>query len=268
MVCKTMKKGILGAALTAGALYLAFGTSAPSYVKTAFHKVRQNVKHAVPIQFEIDRAREDIASLEPAIKDTIEQLARQEEEVKFYEGDIVSFKANMSKQEGEILALRDTLKTGDFKLTGNLSYSPEELQTDLGRRLDSYKRCEGILVNKESTLKSKQKGVIALRTRLNEIGEQKRSLAVKVDEIEARLKAMEATKTYDEFNFDDSALARAKKTVAELDKELNIIARTDELKGRYSDPSVRVIAEPKRDVVKEIDAKFGPSVKKTSEKSL
>ena len=42
--------------------------SAPSYVRTAFHKVRHNAKDAVPLQFEIDRAREEIASLEPAIQ--------------------------------------------------------------------------------------------------------------------------------------------------------------------------------------------------------
>jgi hypothetical protein len=39
MVCSIMKKGLLGAALSAGALFLVFGTSAPSYVRTAFHKV-------------------------------------------------------------------------------------------------------------------------------------------------------------------------------------------------------------------------------------
>ena len=57
MVCKMVKKGVIGAALTAGALYLAFGTHAPSYVRTAFHKVRHTAKDSVPIQFDIERAR-------------------------------------------------------------------------------------------------------------------------------------------------------------------------------------------------------------------
>src|SRR6202007_2020260 len=74
MVCSMVKKGLLGAALGAGALYLVFGTSAPSYVKTASHKVRKNARNAVAIQFEIDRARGEIANLEPAIKDNIEVL--------------------------------------------------------------------------------------------------------------------------------------------------------------------------------------------------
>lgn len=87
-----IKKGILGAALGAGALYLAFGTSAPSYVKTAFHKVRHNVKASVPVQFEIDRARELIAGLEPSIRDNIELLARQEEDVKILDAEITAYR--------------------------------------------------------------------------------------------------------------------------------------------------------------------------------
>ncbi len=62
MVCKMVKKGVIGAALTAGALYLAFGTHAPSYVRTAFHKVRHTAKDSVPIQFDIERARDEIAA--------------------------------------------------------------------------------------------------------------------------------------------------------------------------------------------------------------
>ena len=33
MVCSMIKKAVLGAALSAGLLYFAFGTSAPSYVE-------------------------------------------------------------------------------------------------------------------------------------------------------------------------------------------------------------------------------------------
>ena len=48
MVCSMVKKGVLGAVLGAGTLFLVFGTSAPSYVKTAFHKFRQGAKTQFP----------------------------------------------------------------------------------------------------------------------------------------------------------------------------------------------------------------------------
>ena len=54
MLCKMVKKGVLGAALGAGALALLFGTAAPSYVKTAFHKIRHSARDSVGVQFRID----------------------------------------------------------------------------------------------------------------------------------------------------------------------------------------------------------------------
>ena len=269
MACSLIKKGVMGAALGAGALYLAFGTSAPSYVKTAFHKVRHNVKGAVPVQFEIDRARGLITGLEPAIRDNIEHLARQEEEVKSLDSEITAYRANMVRDQKEMVVLRDELEKGGVRLTGNVSYTADEIEADVARRLDSYKRCEGIVKDMEETLKSKQKSVVAARQKLNDMGNRKRALEVKIEEIQAKLKAIEATKSYQDFNFDDSQLAQANKAISDLDKELNILSRRDELMGRYSDPGVPVIVEPKRDVLKEFDTKFGSPIKKTSsEKSL
>src|SRR5437016_1778722 len=99
MVCSMIKKGLLGAALTAGALYVAFGTSAPSYVRTAFCKARHSVKDSVPITFEIDRARQQIADLEPAILDNREELARAEVDAEHLEREIVTLKANLAKEK-------------------------------------------------------------------------------------------------------------------------------------------------------------------------
>lgn len=82
MVCSMVKKSVLGAALGAGALFLVFGTSAPSYVKTAFHKVRQNVKESIDPQFDIDRARQEIESLKPMFDQNKETLARMKSKLK------------------------------------------------------------------------------------------------------------------------------------------------------------------------------------------
>ena len=46
---------------------------------------------------------------------------------------------------------------------------------------------------------------------------------------------IEATQATNEFNFDDSALSRAKETVADLEKRLEVMARKAEMEGRYAD---------------------------------
>ena len=270
MACSMIKKGLLGASLGAGALYLAFGTSAPSYVRTAFHKVRDNVQHSTPVPFEIDRARDQIAELEPAIKDNIENLARAQVEAEHLDREIVQIRSNRGSEKKVLAALRSSLDSGDFKLAGNVTYTVDEVKGELKSRWDHYKQVGDLLKDKEDTLKAKQKAVIAARQQLQQMANAKQALATKLAAIEARLKSIQATKDSNEFNFDDSALARAKASVLELEKRLDVMARTAEMEGRYSDSGIPVIIEPGRDVLKEMDAEFGAPEKPTTgpDKSL
>jgi chromosome segregation ATPase len=270
MACSMIKKGLLGAALGAGALYLAFGTSAPSYVRTAFHKVRDNVKHSTPVPFEIDRARDQIAELEPAIKDNIENLARAQVEVEHLDREIIAIRTNLGTEKKVLTALRSSLDSGDFKLAGNVTYTADEVKSELKHRWDHFQQVGNLLKDKEETLKAKQKAVVAARQQLSQMAAAKQALSTKLAGIEARLKMIQSTKESNEFNFDDSALARAKASVADLEKRLDVMARTAEMEGKYSDSGIPVIIEPSRDVLKEMDAEFGPPAKTTGspDKSL
>jgi chromosome segregation ATPase len=270
MACSMIKKGLLGATLGAGALYLAFGTSAPSYVRTAFHKVRDNVKHSTPVPFEIDRARDQIAELEPAIHDNIENLARAQVEVENLDREIITIRTNLGTEKKVLTALRSSLESGDFKLAGNVTYTADEVKTELKNRWDHFLQVSSYLKDKEETLKARQKAVVAARMQLQQMAAAKQALATKLAGIEARLKMIQTTKESNEFNFDDSALARAKASVADLEKRLDVMARTAEMEGKYSDSGIPVIIEPSRDVLKEMDAEFGAPEKPatSADKSL
>jgi chromosome segregation ATPase len=258
MACSVVKKGLLGAALAAGALYLAFGTSAPSYVRTAFHKVRGHAHNAVPVQFEIDRAREEVRRLEGPIKDTIETYCRTEVEVKWLKDEIATVRNNLERERKGLQALKDRVKTGDLKLTGSVNYSSEEVTTELTRKFDNYKYVSKILHDKESTLKSKQKIMDAARQQLANLNAQKRELMTKLDSIEARLQQIEASKQKNEFTFDESALSQAKQNVSDLEKRVEVQARISEVEGNLSD-TLPLYVEPGRDVIKEIEEELGPS---------
>ena len=275
MVCSLVKKGLVGAALGAGTLFLVFGTHAPSYVKAAVHKFRRDAHNRVPVRFDIDRARDDIARLVPAIRENMEILARVEVEAEHLDREITATRANLDTETKAMLTARENLKKGEFRLAGHgrVLYTEAELKADLGRRFDHVKRIGSILESKEATFKAKKQEVVALRQQLENTMATKKALATKLDEIEARLRMIEATQTKNEFDFDDSALARAKETVTDLEKRLEILSRRAEMEGRFAEG---ISAEPVntgRDVVKEIDAEFGQaaggeSTSKTPDKSL
>lgn len=264
--CSLVKKGVLGAALGAGALYMAFGTSAPSYVRTAFNGVRSGVKNNVPIEFEIRRAREEVANLEPAIKRNIAEIAQADVDVKDLSDEIAATKSNLDKEKASMLSLRDRLRD-DLRLAGGSTPSADDLKGDLARRFDSYKLASKVLENKEATLAAKRKSLEAAKVQLRQMADAKKQMLTKIDEIEARQKMIQTTKESRDFNFDDGALASVKQTVSELAKRLDKEARIAEMEGKYSE-GLTITSEPGRDVVKEIDGEFGPAPKKTGDKSL
>ena len=271
MVCSMVKKGLLGAALGAGTLFLVFGTSAPSYIQTAFCKVRQTAKDSIDPRFEIERVRNDIAGLQPMFDENKETLARAMVEAQTLEKEISFHQANLEKEKAAILALRDKVKNGDFHLTGHNSlYTAEEIKGQLAVRKDRYDYGTGILKQKQEVLKAKQKTIEAARTQLDNIKEQKSLLVARLAQVEARLQMIEATSAKNEFHFDNSALARAKETVSELEKRLDIMDKRAEIDARYGDlEGTPTCVDPTRDVVKEIDEAFGPSsAPKPGDKSL
>jgi chromosome segregation ATPase len=256
MMCKTIKKGVVGAGLGALVLGVLFGTSAPHYVRTAVHKVRSNAQDRVPIEWKIDEAKQQVAALVPAIHENIEVLARAEVEVDQLREEILVTKANLDLQGREMLALKDAMDNGRTQLTGGISYTGEEIRTDLERRLDQYRRGKEILDSKEETLKVKQGKVEAVRKVLAEMATQKKALETKIEGIESRLHQIEATQATNEYSFDTTPLSQAKATVTELEKQLEVLARQAEYEGQYVEKGVTVTVEPDRDVLKEIEAEF------------
>lgn len=259
MVCKFMKKTVVGAGLGALALGLLFGTSAPSYVRTAFHKVRHEAKDAVPIQFEIDRAKQEIAALEPAIHDHIEALARAQVDVEMLDQEIAVTKANLDREAQQMVALNDSLKSGRFQLTsGGSTYTADDLKADLAHRLDQYRNGKAVLLAKEETLKVRRENVAAAEKGLEEMRDQRRTLMTEVEGIEAKLKQVEATQNQNEFTYDATPLARVKQTVAELKRRVEVKARVVEQEGRFTNRLLPTAAiEPSRDICTEIDAELG-----------
>jgi len=257
-----VKKGLVGAGLGALALALLFGGRAPSYVKTAFHKVRHDARRAVPMEFEIQRVRDAVAALDPAMLDSHENIVRAQVDLEELQREIVVSRDNLAREKREMLALADRVKSGEYRVGGN-TYSAEEVKADLARRFDRYSYAKKTIEQKEQILKTRKQSVAAAREQLVKMAAQKQTLLARIEAMEAKLKQVEATRAGDEFNLDDSPLARARQDVTELEKRVEVMSRVAAERGMITDKNVPVILEPNRDVVKEIDAEFGPDAKGT-----
>jgi len=260
-----VKRGVLGAAIGTGVLALLFGTSAPSYVKTAFHKVKQGASDSVPVQFKIDMARQQLRDLEPAILDSIQNVARAEVRVGKLQEDILASRERLARDGRSIVALRDRLGRDDIQLTRGGSERPGELKRDLGRKFDRFQDDKKTLAVKEETLAARKQAVQAAREQLENMKAARQVLLSKIESIEAKLRQIEATQAASEVSLDDSALSRVKETVSALEEQVAVMDKVVSAQIRMFDRPAPTEAEASRDITSEVDAEFGqPSAPSTT----
>lgn len=264
MVCKMVKKGVVGAALGAGALALLFGTAAPSYVRTAFHSARQTIKDKVPTEFEIARAKQQLADLTPAILKCTENVARSEYRVEKLQDEILTARNDLDRQAKALVALRGGLDGDHVQLASGQEATPAEIKRELARRYDRYKGAQKVLADKEETLRLRKQAVVAAREQLENMKAARQVLQTKIEGVEAKLRQIEAAQAASELSFDDSALSRLKDTVAELEERVEVMDRVTATQAKLIDKPVAFEVEPGRDIAKEIDAEFGQPARGTA----
>ncbi len=93
------------AALAAGLLVLGvlvFGTDLPSYITSSTRQVRTAVKESVPIEFELQRARDLLEAMLPEIQAKIRLIAHEEVEVAALKQDIARSQKQVLAQSQQV----------------------------------------------------------------------------------------------------------------------------------------------------------------------
>lgn len=221
-----LKKGLVlgaGLALLAG---LFFGRDVCSYVKTSAGWVHDSVKEKVPVEFELQRARNMIADLDPEIRRHKQQIAREELELKRFTDQLEQAEERLAKNWSNIELLRDDLERGDSTFVyAGLTYSYDQVEQDLANRFSRYETMTKTQEKNRKILQARKQGLNAAQEKLKEMIAAKRQLEVEVENLEARLKMVEVAKASSNFNIDDSQLSRTRKLLADIDARIEIDAQ-------------------------------------------
>lgn len=258
-----LKKAIIGVVAAAVLSTLVFGRDVVSYVKTFSCSARDAIKSEVPIEFEIQRARDMVGNLIPDIRKCMHVIAEEEVNVEGLTKDIARAENDMHKQKDEILALRRDVDQGrqTYQYASRV-YTSNEVKRDLACRFERYKSVEATLASKRQILTAREKSVIAAREKLEGMLASKRDLEVQIENLDARMKTIQAAQTATSVQLDDSQLARAKKLIGELNKQLDVAQKMLDADGKFTGliPVETTPAIPE-DLSNQIDEYFGKGVK-------
>lgn len=257
-----IKRLILAAGLTTLGSIVLFGSDAASYLRTSTGYFKQSVYSSVPVEFQIQRARQMLSDLVPEVQKNMHLIAREEVEVDRMAGQIGELETRLAKEKEQISQLKRDLSSGKAEFQyGGRKYNADQVKLDLASRFERYRTGDATLASLRQMHAARQKGLEAARQKLEGMLASRRQLQVEVENLEARNQMVAAARTTSNYQFDDSRLGRVKALVDDLKARLEVDERMVHAEGQFHD-EIPVDKPDGKDVIEQITKYFATQEKK------
>jgi predicted RNase H-like nuclease (RuvC/YqgF family) len=266
MFGKMLKLGVVG---TAGALLvggLVFGGDLYSYVSTSARSMQTAVRDSVPIEFELQRARNMLQDIVPEMQANVRMIATQEVEIEHLRQDIQQCQVALGEERTKVAKLRDCLgqtETVQFTFSG-LNYSREQVKNDLARRFDSLKEAEVVQSGKVRLLENREKSLAAAVQMLERMKTEKAMLASKIEALDAQHKLVQAAAVGSQFSIDNSKVAQTEKLIGQIKKQLDVAERVLAHESRFIEP-IEVSTVNEKELLVEVNEHLGTAAQAAAE---
>lgn len=260
-----LKKVIIGALSITLASGLLFGTSAVSYLKTAYRGVSNSVQDSVPIEFQIERASNMVADLQPEIRHSMHVIAKEEIELENLNQQIKKSQARAEKSKSEIMRLRADLQTDrDVFQYASRSYSRGEVKADLSRRFARHKVSDETLEHLTKMHDARARNLDAARQKLTAMVSAQKALETDIVNLEAKRKLNEVAQATCDLVVDDSRLAKAKELINSIRTRLDVQARLANADTHFAG-EIPLDDADSQDVTEQVTAYFGQDASSSHE---
>lgn len=215
--------GVAGVVLIGGII---FGSELSSYIRTSTGTVRESVREAVPIEFELKRARDLINDILPEIHANVRLIAEDEVEIAALEKDLARSSEQLAADRRLLSQMRARLevKSASYEF-GSRTYSRKQLTQQASAKLARLKDAEMIHASKQRLLETRQKSLQASMQMLDRARDRKAELEQKVESLAAQHRLVKASAIGSRFQVDDSKLSKADQLLSEIQKRVDVSER-------------------------------------------
>lgn len=226
-----MIKKILGSAallLLIDGVVFGFGAARWTYdsARTALGMGRESIRQNMPIGFEIERAKQQLADVRPMITDHKHRMLEEEAQLAILDRQITAQEKKLTEDRGEILILKNDLTSGkDSFRYGERIYTVSDVKQDMTRRFERLKTNEATVEKMRQTRTARERRLAALQDKVAAMEASVRQMDAEVGNLEAQLQLVEAAEAGCEYNLDDSPLSRLKTLMADLQTRVEVRAR-------------------------------------------
>jgi hypothetical protein len=256
MITKLLTRSVL---VVAGILIvggLLFGKDVLSYVTSSAKSVRTAVKDAVPIEFELRRAKDLLEEIIPEMHANIRLIAQEEVEVAALKTDIAKSQVAMDEEKAKIARLRNSLDIQQASYSfGDKEYSRNYVKEDLTNRFERYKESEDVLAGKQRLLMTRQKSLESAVSMLDKTRSRKSLLENKIESLTSQYRLVKAASIGTNIQVDNSKLSQTEKLIAQIQKRLDVAERVLAHESQFIQ-EIPVDAVPEEDLLTQVDEYF------------
>ncbi len=256
MLMKWLKKSVL---IVAGVFVIGgflFGKDVVSYVSSSAKSVQTAVKDAVPIEFELRRAKDLLEDIIPEMHANIRLIAQEEVEIAALKNDIEKSQVAMEEEKARITKLRDSLEIQQAAYSfRDREYSRTYVKDDLSNRFERFKESEVILAGKQRLLETRSKSLESAMTMLEKTRSRKALLEDKIESLTSQYRLVKAASVGTNINVDNSKIAQTEKLIAQIEKRLDVAERVLAHESKFVQ-DIPVDAVPEEDLLTQVDEYF------------
>lgn len=258
MIMRWVKYGAVGAGglLLVGTLL--FGGDVFSYIRSSASTVQTAVKDAVPVEFELKRARDLLDDIIPEMHANVRLIAQEEVEIANLKGDIQRHQLAMADEKVRIAKLREALTVQQVSYAfGGMQFTREQLKEDLSRRFEHFKEAEVVLAGKARLLSNRERSLQAAVQMLDRAKGQKARLEDRIAGLESQYRLIKAAAAGSRIEMDNSKLAQTERVIDDIKKRLDVAERVLAHETQFTQ-QIPIDTIDERDLVQQVDEYFAP----------
>ena len=256
MIMKWLKRSVFvagGVFLLGGLL---FGKDVVSYVSSSAKSVQTAVKDAVPIEFELRRARDLLEEIIPEMHANIRLIAQEEVEVAALKVDIAKSEEAVEQEKVRISKLRGALDVQQAQYHfGGKEYPRSYVKEDLANRFERFKEGELVLASKKRLLTTRENSLHAAMQLLEQTRSRKRMLQDKIESLASQYRIVKAAAIGSNIQVDNSKLAQTEKLITQIKRRLDVAERVLAHESQFVQ-AIPVDAVMEADLLTQVDEYF------------
>ena len=249
-----------------GAFFL-FGTELVSMVKTSSKSLQKSVRQSVPVEFELQRAKDKIQDILPDLQSQVRMIAEEEVAIAALTTEVKKDADRLLSQESELSNLRDSMRTTQVSFTINgRDFDRQQLTQRLKFRLDHFKQAQHSLDSKQRLLEKRKDGLSAALMMLDQMRNRQAELKLKVESLAAQHRLIKANQIQNGSLVDNSQLSQADQLLNQLETRLAVAERVLDYGEDLHEIPAEKTAVAETDVLAEFDQHFSPPSTKLTNK--